>query len=95
MGAQIFAPVCGEDGKTHSNSCFAKCAGTSVAHKGRCAKKTPAPTFPPCACTKVPAPAPLRKTNDDPSGVSPCELQGETMPVRAKAEPWGEQCALI
>jgi len=31
-----FAPVCGCDGETHSNACFASMAGTSVAYEGAC-----------------------------------------------------------
>jgi hypothetical protein len=29
-------PVCGEDGETYENACFASCAGTGIASVGRC-----------------------------------------------------------
>lgn len=31
-----YVPVCGEDGKTYSNTCFAEIANVSVAHMGEC-----------------------------------------------------------
>ncbi|MDD4972946.1 MAG: Kazal-type serine protease inhibitor family protein [Bacteriovorax sp.] len=34
---QLWMPVCGENGKTYSNSCFAKCAGVKF-KQGSCAK---------------------------------------------------------
>ncbi len=33
---EIYDPVCGADGKTYSNGCFADCEDVEIAHEGRC-----------------------------------------------------------
>lgn len=35
----LWDPVCGKDGKTYSNACFAKAAGVEIKHKGVCKEK--------------------------------------------------------
>ena len=34
--ANLYTPVCGQDGNTYDNACFAVNAGTKVSHRGAC-----------------------------------------------------------
>ncbi len=42
--AEIYAPVCGVDGRTYGNACEARCAHVRVAHEGECKDNCPVDT---------------------------------------------------
>lgn len=52
-----YDPVCGENNKTYSNDCFARCAGVEVLHRGQCRREeepvNPRRTTEGCVCTEV------------------------------------------
>ncbi|XCN75455.1 MAG: Kazal-type serine protease inhibitor domain-containing protein [Candidatus Electrothrix aestuarii] len=43
MCTRQYEPVCGCDGRTHSNPCTAASAGVSISHPGRCQDTPPPP----------------------------------------------------
>ncbi len=45
---EVYAPVCGSDGVTYSNSCYAECAGVSIVHNGECGSACPDVYSPVC-----------------------------------------------
>lgn len=64
---QIYDPVCGVNGKTYSNSCFAKVAGVEIKYRGECGKPLEEPT--------AIKPAPTTAAEPTPTTVAPVLME--------------------
>lgn len=94
-----YAPVCGADGVTYSNACFARCAGAAIVSRGECANDCNIQCF---------AYQPVCGTDGVTYGCGPAEAQchgvevayeGECRPTNAGCSSntdcgWGDKCHL-
>lgn len=80
-----YDPVCGVDGKTYSNGCFARLAGVTVSYQGAC--KTPTTTpLPGCRyetvqCFKAPCPTIMVCPSPSPTTTLPPTPRPSTTPA--------------
>ena len=75
MCAAYVDPVCGCDGRTYSNDCYAAAAGVNVEHAGACASTATPTSSPGATLTATPTATPLATaTNTPQAGQTPTAM---------------------